>query len=113
MAKIELRKAVDSLLNEKGMLDKQMTQLKDRIIVLQEGMQQYRNDENGYREAKLQLGNTASSVPARKVMDRGIAEAHKKFEDVLKEHDEAQKTYEVLNGKIKSLEKSIRDLQNA
>ena len=113
MARAELRKPLDTLFTAKNELDKQMTQIKDRMNVLQERLQKERNEQFSYREAKEHLQNTASNKPARAVFDQNIVAAQKNIEDVSKEMDKVSKDYEVVNSKIKAMEKSIKELQNA
>ena len=113
MAKVELRKPISALLDEKSKCEAQLTQLRDRSAVLQQKLQESRMEEHGFREAKETLPNTPSSKPSRTVFDQGIATAHKKTEDVLKELDSIAKDLEVITSKAKSFDKSIRDLQSA
>lgn len=113
MARQELKAPIDALFTEKNKFSQQLTQLKDRAVILQENMQKHRTEEQGFREARETLPKTGASSPARTVFDRGIADAHAKFEAVLKELEEVNKQFEVVNSKVKSLDKSIRELQSA
>ena len=113
MAKLELRKAVSALMDEKSKWDAQATQHKDKLAVLQQQFQEARNSEHGYREAKETLPRSNASRPATIVFDREIANSHKQAEDLLKEIEAISKQLDIVVSKAKALDKSIRELQNA
>lgn len=113
MARQELKAPLSKLFDEKSKHETSINTIKDKITIKQEQLLVARREKDGYREAKEHLSNTASNKPAINVFNQGIAEAEKKCQDINTELDVLQKDYEVVNSKIKALERSIKELQNA
>jgi len=113
MAKMELRKPISLLFDEKTKIESQVTGLVNELNMRQEKLQKLRSEQFGYREAKEHLPNNNSSKPARKVFDDNIAACQRGIDEVLKEMDKLEKDRSVVSSKLKSIEKSIKDLQNA
>ena len=113
MARPELRKSIDSLMQEKNKLDQQLTTLQDRYIVAQDQLRSARGDQHGAREAKEALSNSNMNKPARRVFDQDIAIAQKIIDDVLKEIDLLEKDRVVVASKVTAIAKSIKELQNS
>lgn len=113
MARQELRKPIDTLLTEKNKLDATLTGVKDRYDRYQEELTKLRYEQHSYREGKETLQNSNQNKPARRVFDQQIAECQKRVEEVLKELDNVEKERAVVSSKLKAIEKSIKELQNA
>jgi chromosome segregation ATPase len=113
MARQELRKPIDTLLNEKNKLDGIITSIKDRYDRFHEELNKLRYEQHSYREGKETLQNSNQNKPARRVFDQQIAECQKRIEEVLKELDNVEKERVVQSSKLKAIEKSIKELQNA
>lgn len=113
MAKVELRKAIDSLLNEKREIDKHLTRVNDEFNAKQEELGKLRRDQHSMREAKETLSNTNSSKPAKRVFDQQIADAQLRVNEILKGLDQLEKDRVVWSSKGKAIDKSIKELQNA
>lgn len=113
MAKVELRKAIDSLLKEKQSIDAQLTSINDGFTLSQEQLMNYRREQASYREARATLSNTNQSNPAKKVLNQQISEAQLKVDEILKSIDKLEKDRVVWAAKGKAIDKSIKELQNA
>lgn len=113
MARQELRRPIDTLLSEKNKLDQILISINDEYTKYQTQLQELRYEQHGYREAKETLQNSNQNKPARRVFDTQIAEAQRKIDDILKMLDEVEKRRVVQASKLKALEKSIKELQNA
>lgn len=113
MARQELRKPIDVLLTEKNKIDQILTSIQDRYNRFQEELQKLRAEQYSFREGKETLSNTNQNKPARRVFDHQITECQKRVEEVLKELDLVEKDRVIQGSKLKALEKSIKELQNA
>lgn len=113
MAKIELRKAIDSLMKEKNDIDKQLTRINDGFQAKHEELGRLRADQHSMREAKETLSNSNSSKPAKRVFEQQISSAQLRVNEILKEVDQLEKDRVVWSSKVKAIEKSIKELQNA
>lgn len=113
MARQELRKPIDTLLNEKNKLDGKLTNIKDRYDRFQEELQKLRYEQHSYREGKETLQNSNQNKPARRVFDAQIVECQKRIDEVMKELDTVEKERVVQSSHLKAIEKSIKELQNA
>ena len=113
MAKMELRKPIDILLNEKNSIDKKLTTINDQFTVKQEKLTSLRHDQFSCREGKEQLSNSNMNKPAKRVFDKQIAEIQLVINDVMKELEELEKQRVVIDSQRKAIDKSIKELQNA
>lgn len=111
MARMELRKPIDTLLNEKNKFDKQMTELQDKYNACGERLQTYRAEQAANREAKERLSNTQSNKIARKVLDQGIADAQVEINKIQIEIEELEKNRVVVGSRLKAIEGSIAELR--
>lgn len=113
MAKVELRKPIATLLDEKAKLDQNTTTINDKYNRFSEELQRLRQEQFSYREAKEHLQNTNSNKPARQVFDQNIASTQRRIDEVLKELDIAEKERVVASSRAKAIDSSIKQLQNA
>ena len=113
MARVEMRKPISSLMDEKSKLDLLMTALGDRYTRWQTELAERRANQFAYREGKNALSNSNSSKPARKVFDEQIAAEQLALEKCIKELDLVEKERVAVHSKLKAIEKSIKELQNA
>jgi hypothetical protein len=113
MTQQKYKKAADVLISEKNSIDRKLTEINDRRVVLQTQLQELRNNQFGYREAKEILSPTAMNKAARLVLDNQISAAQIEIEKVLKDLDTVEKDHEIWYSKSKGMEKSIREIQTA
>ena len=113
MAKYELRKPLDILLQQKQKLDQEKISINDQHTRYQTELQDLRNSQTGFRTAKESLSNTVSNRAARKVFDDQISQMQLRVNEVLKELDAIDKKNEVVVSQIKAMDKSIKELQNS
>lgn len=112
MAKMELRKPINSLLEEKSKLDQQLTTIMDEYNVTTEKLASTRADLFSYRESKEHLSQTNLNKAARLVFDKNIAECQKQLQDISGILEKIEQRRVIVHGKIKAMEKSIKELQN-
>lgn len=113
MARLELRNARNTLIEEKNRLDQEMTTLTDKYNLAVETLGQHRRLQFEYREGKESLPNTNSSKGAKKVFNDKIVEHQIKIDEIQKTLEEYEKSRVVLASKIKAMDKSIKELQTA
>jgi small-conductance mechanosensitive channel len=113
MTKQNLRKPTDLLFTQKGEIEKQLTQFNDRFILLQEQLNELRGEQSGLREAKETLSNTNTNKPAKVAFDKRISEIQLIINAKLKELDTVEKDRIAVTSRLKAIEKSIKELQNA
>lgn len=113
MAKMELRKPIAMLVEEKNKIDQKFNDVVERYTVSQTALQTLRSEQYSYREAKEHLQNTNSNKAARKVFDDQIAKAQLGIDEALKKLDLIEKDRVVIDSQRKAIEKSIKELQNS
>lgn len=113
MARVEMRKPIDTLTKEKNVIELKLTELKDKFDLAQTQLQDLRNEQFAYREGKASLSNTASNNAAKRVFDEKIKEAQKKVEELSNVMNDLEKDRTVWTSKYNAITKSIKELQSA
>lgn len=113
MAKAELRKPIEILMIEKNKIDGQLTTLKDQYESMHAELQKLRFEQMSYREGKETLQPSNQNKPARRVFDAQIASAQLRIDVIMKSLDQLEKDRVVTTSRVKAIEKSIKELQNA
>lgn len=113
MARQELRKPIDMLLEEKNKIDAGLTALNDKYNLLQKDLQDARMEQQHIREAKETLSNNNANKPARKLFDDQICVLQRKIEDISNQFSSLEKDRVVLDSKGKAIQKSLSELRNA
>lgn len=113
MAKIELRKSIQALLDEKNDINKQLQRIEDEFKMLHEKLQVQRGEQFGYKEGLATMTQSAQNGPARRVLTNNIAKCEMIIKGVQDDIDRVEKDRVVWASKGKALDKSIKELQNA
>lgn len=113
MPRHELRKPIDTLLDEKNKLDRQLTDINDRRERFVTEMQTLRQDQFSYRQAKETLPNTVQHKPAKRVYDQKIVEAQRRVDEIQKELEQVEKDHVVIKSRAIAISRSLKELQNS
>lgn len=113
MARVELRKPIEGLMEEKTKIERQLTNINDHYTKYHTQLSQLRADQFSYREGKETLSNTVQNKPARRVFDQKIADCQLEIDKTMKLLEDVEKERVVWSTKLKAMDKSLNELRNA
>lgn len=113
MTKLELRASKSALEVERNKLNEKLTNIRDRKIIAGEKLQGLRNEEFQHLEGIKALTASESNKIAKKVLNDKIVQVRIDIEDAQKAWETVNNEFLGMEGKVKNLEKAIKELSTA
>lgn len=113
MAKQELRVSVQTLMEEKASLEKQLIAIRDRRQAAVDRLTKLRANQFSYREAKQTLPSKDTFKHAKLVLDNQITQCQLEIDPIQKELEGHEQEYEKTNSTLKNIVSAIKELEGA